>query len=240
MDLKACENTARKLWGVGDSTWGLDGYALCIDGKALPLMPWRFDRRLTEMRALVERDGALRQLCSYKSLRIDRAGADFKEMLLDELDTCEWLTGDSIASIYATSNGEHALLVIAKTSTGLVCAIDFAATLSKESKPVTRHEIVGVEGLITDRSINEQIPVESLYLFRDSAKAPETFTDMDNSMLGLIPEEVKTVDNIIFLLSNRDEHGKWLKRYDRLSYLVECVFDSVRTGQKVIPEVSKL
>lgn len=233
MDLKRCEESAQKIWKKKDPVWNLEKDAVCIGDVRIPLMPWRFDRRLTEMRGLVGKGKAVYNLCAYKSVRVDWAGTDFNDILLRELDVCQWMIGQDIVSVYAVSRGDKAMLALAETAFGTVCAFDLAATLSPESKPVTRHEIIGVEGIITDRSINEQVPVDAVYVFKDDKKYPDAYTDMDFSMLGLTSEEIQIVDFILDLLANPAQYKELQDRYDRLTALIEVFHTSVQTGKKV-------
>lgn len=234
MDLKLCEKTVHRIWNKEAPVWSFEEDAVRIGDDRVPLMFWRFDRRLTEMRGLVGQ--SVCQLCAYKSVRVDHAGEDFDAILLREIDVCQWLLGQDIVSVYAISSGDKALLALAETASGIVCAIDLAATLSPESKVITRHEITGVEGLITDRAINEQIPIDALYLFQKDRKHPETFTDMDYSMLGLNPEEIQVVDFVIDLLADPTQYGELQSRYERLKKLVGVVRKSIETGEKVFVE----
>lgn len=236
MNLKLCEETARRIWNKNTPDWSLEEDSVRIGDTRIPLMPWRFDRRLMEMRGLVGKDKSVYNLCTYKSIRVDHKGTDLDSVLIKELDVCQWLTGKEIVSFYALANGEKALLALADTDSGMVCAFDIAATLSLETNPITRHEIIGVEGLITDRAINEQVPVEALYVFKDNQKNPEAFTDMDMAMLGLTPEEIQTVDYIINLLENPEQYCELQSRYNRLTELVGYIKASIESGKKVFVE----
>ena len=243
MDLKQCEKTARKILktDVMYPDWTLTGKReLYIADKIIPLMPWRFSRRLETIHELIYQDEAVKNLCSYKSIRIDHSGADLKELLYGELDTCEWLVGEKISYIFAVQNQDCALLAVAGMNSGVTGTIELAATLSMESVPVTHHEIIAVEGIITDRSINEQVPVEPVYLYTNNKKEPDGFTDMDISMYGLSPDEIEIVENTVFLLKKQDEHDLWQQRHKRLCYLTDCAFRSAKSGEKIYMEVDKL
>lgn len=242
MNIGLCEKTAKANIKADNifPEWSLtDSQELCIEDIKIPLMPWRFNRRLMEMKSLIVNDGAVKNLCSYKSVIVDHKNVDLRTLVYKELDVCQWLIGDEISYVYSLKNQDSALLLIAKMHSGVVCTFEIATTLSNESNPITRHEIVGVEGIITDRSINEQVPVEAVYLFCDDKKDPIGYTDMDYTMFGLSPEEIMLVDNAIYLLKNKDEYDFWQKRHERLEYLTECVFRSAELGEKVYTEVSK-
>lgn len=233
MNRKLCEATARRIWNKESPEWALEEGDVRVGSVRIPLMHWRFDRRLTEMRGLVGKGKAVYNLCAYKSVRVDHAGTDFDHILRRELDVCQWLLGQDIVSVYAIANGDKAVLALAETASGIVCALDLAATLSAESNPITRHEIIGVEGIITDRAINEQVPVEAVYVFKKNEKNPETFTDADFSMLGLKPEEIQIVDYIIDLLENPGQYEDLQNRYDYLTKLIDCFHTSIKMGKKV-------
>lgn len=239
MNLELCKETAQRIWNKTMPDLTLDENSVRIGNVQVPLMPWRYDRRLTEMKGLVGKNKAVYNICAYKSVRVDQKGSDFDGMLCRELDVCQWLIGQDIISVYATANEDKALLALAETASGIVCAFDLASTLSMDSTPITRHEIIGVEGLITDRSINEQVPVEAVYVFKDDNKHPDTYTDMDFSMLGLTPEEIQTVDFILHLLANPAEAEELQNRYDNLLKLIECIHTSIQIGEKVYVEGHK-
>jgi hypothetical protein len=243
MDLILCEKTvqARLSTDMLLPDWSLTGKRrLRLVDHEIPLMPWRFNRRLETIYELIYVDGAVKNLCSYKSIRIDHTDSDLEELLYSELDTCEWLVGDKITSIYALQNQKQAILAVALMNSGVTATIELAATLSKESIPVTRHEIIAVEGVIMDRAINEQVPVETVYLYTADKKEPVGFTDMDISMFGLSPDEVEIVDNAVDLLKHQDRHDYWLRRDKQLCYLANCAICSAKTGEKVIMEVNDL
>lgn len=217
--------------------WNFES-ASCVmaDNKKYTLTPWRFDRRLNELRSLTAERKLLSDVCSYKSLRIENCSKDINDILYQELDICEWMLDDKIKSVYAISSGSKTLSIIAKTTKDILCSIEIATSLSNETTPVTRHELVGLEGMATDRSINEQVPVEAVYMFEDSKKNPTTFTDMEYTMLGFLPDEVKIADNVLNILSSAPDAELQKQREKRLEFLSACVKKAVQTGEVVLTE----
>ncbi|MBQ9940700.1 MAG: hypothetical protein IJO74_04080 [Clostridia bacterium] len=209
-----------------------DDMTINVDGTTLPLLPWRFDRRLCSVRKLVIDDNVLRKACSYKSRFVGNCSDEIRTILYQELDICEWLLDDKIISVYTQAAGDKILSMILKTEKGILCNIEIALTLSENTPPVTKHEITGKEGLVCDRSINEQIPVEAIYVFGQEGKK-EAYTDMDGAMLGLTPDEVRIADNIIEWLEKSPDGDTLQKTTNRINYLVDCVFQSVKTGDIV-------
>ena len=201
-----------------------------INGEEFTLSPWRFNRRFLAMRSLAVHDNVLSKICSYKSQNVLECNKDLRKVLYAELDLCEWLIDDKIISFYVSGCENKILSLILRTKKGVLCNIEIALTLSPDSAPVIGHEIVGKEGMISDRSINEQIPVNSVYLFEQDKKMPESFTDMDADMLGMDPYEIMVSDNIIDLLKSMPDYDVFLKESDRLFKLTELVFQSVDVG----------
>lgn len=233
MDYNVCKNAIKKKLNI-DVEFAEN--AVVINNQTYELMPTRFSRRLKAMRTLCE-SGTLGTVCSYKSVTVEHKCKSLKRIVMCALDECEWLLDDKINSIYSVTNGRNTSYCIVTTSKGYTGAIDVSTTLSSDTAPITRHEITGVEGMITDRSINEQIPVEAVYMFNSNQKIPETFTDVDMYMYGLNPEEVMVCDNISELVLNEASCKFFKNQYDRLEYLFECAEKSARTGDKITTEV---
>lgn len=209
-----------------------------IDNLKFPLTPWRFNRRLLSVKTLAVQDNVLRKVCSYKSSIVGNSSGNLKKVLYSELDTCEWILDDKIVSIYALASGDKALSIILKTKKDILCSIEIALTLSNDTAPVIKHELVGLEGMISDRSINEQIPVEAVYLFEENKKEPVTYTDMDACMFGLDPNEIMVVDNAVALIKNSINIDLAQKNMAWIEYLSDCVFESVNTGEVIKVEGS--
>lgn len=204
-----------------------------LEGQKYDLMPWRYDRRLMTLRSLAIDENRLREICTYKSLLVTNRSENMQTALAVELDVCRWLLDDEIISLYAIGNLEKNLSLILRTKKDILCNIEIALTLSDETTPVTRHEFVGKEGMISDRSINEQVPFEAVYLFENDKKHPTTFTDMDGFMLGLNPREVSVVDNIVDLLKNPCLNTAVSKNKERVKQLIGAVGQSLSTGELV-------
>ena len=185
--------------------WDYTEKGVCIETKDYALTPWRFNTRLKELRNLASGVKSLRKNCSYKSLIATHKSADISKLLYSEIDTCQWILNDKIKYVYAFSQEDKMYSIMAKTYSGVLCQIEISTTLNDDTTPIVKHEIVGKEGMISDRSINEQVPVEAVYLFKDTEKHPEALTDTNLSSLGLTVLENQILDNIIHLLIYQSE-----------------------------------
>lgn len=211
-----------------------------IDKTSKKLTPWRHDRRLIAMRSLAIGDNVLRQNCSYKSTRVSHKSENIEHTLFTELDVCQWMLCDKIVSVYAQAVEDKILSLILKTERGILCSIEIALTLSSDTSPITKHEIVGKEGMISDRSINEQVPFEAVYLFEGGKKTPTTFTDMEASLYGLVPCEIALAENILAVILGYEDESAPECDEKQIKRLMTAVCKSAELGEAVKAEDTAL
>lgn len=212
--------------------WELLDNAVKVDEKIYLLTPWRYNRQLIEIRNLAIKTKALRDICSYKSQRFETANKNIFSLLSEELDTCEWILDDKIVSVFADINRDKYMSLILKTESGILCNIVISTTLPKGTNPISKHEIVGKEGMISERPVSIQIPEQGTYLFSEEKVA--TYTDNDLYMFGLTPREVMITDNIIDLVSNKPNTDLYKESTERNKYLITCVKQSSEISNVVI------
>lgn len=234
MNYQLIVESAKRLLGDNPTVWELRDNTLVIDGTVYPLTPWHYHRRLHTIRPMILKTKVLKQVCNYKSQRIESGDSDLFRLLYEELDTAEWMLDERIVSVFASINENTTLSAIVKTESGILGNLTLATTLPQGTPPVTRHEFVGLEGMICDRSINEQIPVEAVYVFGENKT--ETFTDYDFNMLGLTPQEIMLADNIMQLVLSKPDAAAMKSAAKRNEYLVDCVLRSAETGEVVTVE----
>ena len=233
MRLDYIKDSVVKFTGIDPSRLDFcDDFHIIVDKNVILLTNWRYDRRIMSLRALAIEDNVLRQNCSYKSTRIAHKNDDMKRTLFAEIDTCQWILGDKITSVYAQMETDKTLSLVMKTERGVLLSIEIALTLSEDTPPVTRHEIVGKEGMICDRSINEQVPFEAVYLFENDKKSPLTYTDMEASFYGLLPDEISLAENIIASIPGyRNNFEKCDEQ--QIEKVISAVYKSAELGENV-------
>ncbi len=210
--------------------------AVKYNGKVIPLAFWRHKHRLLATRKLTTIDKLLERVCSYKSVRFEKASSDVFEMLRQELDALEWLLDEKITSIYAIEKDEVTIMAIVKTNNDTLCQINVATTLAEDTKAIVKHEFVGEEGMASDRTINEQVPVDAIYVFNRENKHPETYTDIDFGMLGLTEEEVVMADSVAAIFLNENTLNEYLAIDARSRYLLEKAKEALNTGETIVLE----
>ncbi len=217
--------------------WEFDGNsAIKCNDKTIPLSTWLFNHKLEAMRKLAIKDKQLKKICSYKSTVIRNVSKDLFEALREELGTCEWMLDDKIKSLYGVYKENLTVSFVLKTEKDILCLINVACTLSDDTPNVVKYEIVGEEGVISDRAINEQIPVEAIYLFSNKERHPTTFTDIDFNMLGLTIPEVIVADSVAYTLTNAQIKEDMIKADARSRYLVDLAKKSLETETLILEE----
>lgn len=219
--------------------WNMNDGNICMNGNIFRATPWRYETKLKALHFLSVEYAAVGEICSYKATRVEAKNANIFEILYSELDICEWLVDDEIASVYALSNQDKTMSLIIKTKKDILCTIDIATTLSEETMPIIKHEIVGKGGFISDRCINEHIPSMDIYVFEEDKKSPATYMAPDLSISGLAPEEVFISENVIDILTNTKPSDVAFMRHNKILYYIDCVYRSIERGEVIKTEVTK-
>lgn len=199
-----------------------------IDGKAVQLLPWRSERRFSELKKLVE-SGTLNGLSTMRITHIAHKGADLFELFFREADICETIMGSALTEIFAVSNGDTALNVLAKNQDGCVCTFELAATLSDGAEPIDKHEIIACTGIACDRVVDTQVPQSSVYVLGE--KNTEQYTDVDMELFGLDIGQCAAVRNCFEMAKTGEDTEKIVFH---LNQVVEAAKKSISEIENVI------
>ncbi len=161
------------------------------------LLPWRSERRIIELHNLIAQ-GRMTGLSTMRITHITHKNEDLYRVLWREADIFEFVTGETIAEIFAVENSGVALNAIAKSKNGIVCSFELAATLDKKQPVIDKHEVIAVSGNACDRVVDTQIPQNSIYVF---GKDVDTYTDVDAELFGLNVDECAIVRHVFELAS---------------------------------------
>lgn len=159
-----------------------------MDGKEIPLLSHRSERRFIELKKLVQ-DETVKGVSAFRISDITNKGVDLNKLLYKELDLCMWILDSKIVSVCTMENG-NVQNTIARTKSGVVCTIEIAATLEDWVKPIDKHEIISERGIACDKVVDTQITQSSIYLY---GKEKKEFTDTDFELYGLEADEVAMV-----------------------------------------------
>jgi len=190
---------------------------IIIDGKEIPLLPWRHERRFIELKNMV-RDGTLADISTIKACRIDKKNVDLNHVIYRELDLCQWFTGSEVVEAMAFKNSRTAN-IIAKLENGVICTVEAAVTLCEEAVPIDKHEIISKRGIACDRVVDTQIPQQSVYVY-ENHKHPTTYTDVDFELFGLNAEDVAFIRQAIEVAKNDSLTAELIESANKLNQLI--------------------
>lgn len=133
-------------------------------GEAVPLQPWRSDRRFVELAKLVS-SNTIEDVCQLRFLHHSTSAKSIDEILYEECDLLEFIGQGTIASVHAVMTAGHACNVIVKLDNGIIGSVEVTDLLPEGTKDTVRHEIVARRGVANDLPIDIQLQQESVYVF---------------------------------------------------------------------------
>ncbi|MBQ7936569.1 MAG: hypothetical protein IJ333_09550 [Clostridia bacterium] len=199
-----------------------------INGKEIPLLSHRLERRFIELKNIVQ-GGTLQGISVMRVARIVKNGFDIYETLYRELDLCQYILGRKIRSIMAMENG-NVLNAIATTEDGVVCTIEISATLKSNEHAKDKHEIISQRGIACDVVVDAQLKQDSIYVFGAENKK---FTDVDFELYGLSIEEIAIVRSA-FTIAQKGIKDEMISIDSYIKTLVEKAKESVKTGERQV------
>jgi len=202
--------------------------AVVIDGKEIPLLSHRNERRFVELKNIVN-NGTLVGVSVMRVARIVEKGSDLFCALKRELDLCQWILQRKIKSVTAMQN-DNVLNVIASTDDGVVCTIEISATLKTGEKPIDKHEIISQRGIACDVVVDAQLKQDSIYVFGGENKK---YTDVDFELYGLSIEDIAVV-RCAFALAQNKNYDEVLSDCAEIDLLAEMAKKSVATEERVV------
>ena len=197
-----------------------------IDGKEIPLLSHRWERRLVELKNVVQ-NGTLQGVSVMRTARIVSKGADVFAELYREFDICQYILGRKIIGVTAMQN-DNTLNVIATAEGGVVCTLEISATLAKGEIPKDKHEIISQRGIACDVVVDAQLKQDSIYVFGAENKK---YTDVDFELYGLSVEDIAVV-RCAFAVAQNGTEDEMLGTDKILKTLVEKAKDSVKSGER--------
>lgn len=199
-----------------------------IDGTATPILSHRLERRLIELKNIVQ-GGTLQGISVMRVARIVEKGSDILAELYRELDICQYILGRKIQRITAMQN-DNTLNVLAVTEDSIVCTIEISATLERGEIPKDKHEIISQRGIACDVVVDAQLKQDSIYVFGAENKK---FTDVDFELYGLSIEDIAVVRSA-FAVAQKGTKDEMIAIDNALKILVDKARISVKTGERQV------
>jgi len=205
-----------------------DEKTVIIDGRDIPLLSHRLERRFIELKNIVQ-GGTLVGISVMRVARIVEKGSDVFAELYRELDICQYVLGRKLVGITAMQN-DNTLNVIATAEEGIVCTFEISATLKEGEPAKDKHEIISQRGIACDVVVDAQLKQDSIYLFGSENKK---FTDVDFELYGMSTEDIAVVRAAFSIAQNNTEND--MIALDReLKVLVEKARLSASSGERQV------
>ena len=205
-----------------------DEKTVIIDGRDIPLLSHRLERRFTELKNIVQ-GGTLVGISVMRVARIVEKGKDVFAELYRELDICQYVLGRKLVGITAMQN-DNTLNVIATAEEGIVCTFEISATLKEGEPAKDKHEIISQRGIACDVVVDAQLRQDSIYLF---GSENQKFTDVDFELYGLSAEDIAVVRSA-FTVAQKGTEEEQLATDSELLVLVEKAKISAETGERQV------
>lgn len=205
------------------------GACLKKDTEWIKLLPWRVERRFTELKKITE-NGTLEGISTLRFAAMS-AEEPLRNLLYRELDLCKYLGASEIRSAFAVASGERIANVLIQLADGKSVSIECSSALPQNTSALDRHEIISRRGIASDRVVDTQVPQSSIYLFRSGEE--NRYTDVDSELYGLENKEIWIVRAAFAVLKTPSLAAEW-NRTDRiLRRNVESILNTAKNGKVV-------
>ena len=222
-------NMLLKKYGVSTAATLVGDRSAAIDGKDIPLLPWRYERRFEELKKLVD-SKTVDGISVFRIISIGRKTDSMDELLTRELDVCRYVLSTEIKEVFAIGNGA-ALNVSLKLDSGVVCTIELATTLPEAEERISKHEVITARGIACDMNVDTQVMQSSVYVYGDKS---QKYTDVDYELFGLDTVAVSTVRAAFAAAKEPAVRDLFVKESAALAKLVATVKQSAEALDNII------
>lgn len=205
-----------------------DRKTVIIDGKEIPILSHRLERRFIELKNIVQ-GGTLLGISVMRVARIVEKGSDIYEALYRELDLCQYILGRKLLAVTVMQN-DNTLNAIVTAEDDIVCTIEISATLKKGEIPKDKHEIISQRGIACDVVVDAQLKQDSIYVFGEENKK---YTDVDFELYGLSVDDIAVIRSA-FYVAQKNNCDEMLSIDSRLKNLVEKAKLSAKTCERQV------
>jgi len=213
-----------------NGTIGDGGVLTCRGHKQIKLLPWRIERRFTELKNIIQ-NGTLEDVSTLRFAVMD-GKLELAEQLYRECDLAVFLGESAIASVYAVMAAENRIAnVLLKLADGKSVSIECSALLPPDRTAVDRHEIIARRGIACDRTVDTQVPQESIYVFKPGVT--QTYTDVDAELFGLDTAEIWLVRAAFAVLKNPQLGQQWQAADQAQQPVMQAIYQSAADGRTI-------
>ena len=202
---------------------GGNGWELALpDGRRVPLLPWRVERRFVELKKMI--DGKTLEDVSTFRFAAFAAGGDPVRAAARELDLAVFLADSPVRRIFAVRSGDAACNILARLADGVSASVECGAKLPAGTADMDRHEIIARRGVACDRAVDTQIPQYSIYEWTD--RGVTAFTDADAELFGLPDHQIRIVRAAFAVLMKPELGAEWVPAAERMEQYAAAIVRS--------------
>ena len=203
---------------------------LVLDGKRIPLLPWRYEPRMNSMRNYGNAAPATN--CSLNTVSFVGKDVSLDSLIYKELDISEYTLVSPVESVTAFING-GACNLLAKCESGALAGLELGATMAEGTTPQFNHRLITKHGIATDRTVNNVVEQSGVYLFSDSDKRAIAFDDGEYYLYGLSVEESYEAVFIRAIINGRVSADALIEQDRHLRLLLRAAHKSAELGRRV-------
>ncbi|MBR5289145.1 MAG: hypothetical protein IKU34_11255 [Clostridia bacterium] len=198
-------------------------YWMKRDAREYLLMPWRANKRLSNMRTCIL-DGSVRDISVMKSECVVQRCFPLSSLAAKELDICEWVLDDRIAEVFALTDETHVFHLIGRMKSGRRITIDISNNLHENVRETERHEVISSNGSLVDLPVGMQLATEDIYAFTADCEHPQVFSEVILGQEFYTREQAAIIRDVRSLLLNEKELETRESRMDELQRIVHAAF----------------
>ncbi|MBR2453663.1 MAG: hypothetical protein IKB35_01535 [Clostridia bacterium] len=211
-------------------------HILRIGEERIPLLYHRYEPRIN---ALHGYGRSTLENCCLNTYSFVGSDVSLEELLWRELDLAEYILGSKIVKITAFVNG-GACNLIAKTALGTLANLELGNTMASGTIPQFSHRLITKHGMASDRTVNNMVEQNGIYLFGNNDTRPLTFDEGDYYLFGLSESESTEVSYIYGIIKGAVDRQELISQNKRLKGLVKAAFESSRLGKSVFVSEEEL
>jgi hypothetical protein len=201
---------------------------------AVPLLPWRHERRFVELKRLVDEHTVWPLLMCRFAHHANGQETSLDAILYREFDLAEWLSGAALVGLCASLAEGRAANVIIRLAGGAIGSVEASVTLPPGAPTQDRHELIARRGVASDRAVDTQVAQSSVYVW--TADGSQQHTDVDAELFGFDEEQAALARSAYDALRRPESVAALRERHRRLRRLVELAFESDRRQQRLAAE----
>ena len=205
-----------------------DNKSVTISGKEYKLLPWRNERRIVELKKIVE-SGTVGQISHFKTMSINPKTTQLDYIIKREIDTAEFIAGFKVTQIFKAQNG-NACSVMCMTDKNAVLTLELSTTLPAKAEIIDKHEIITDRGTACDRAVDSQTPLYSVYVYGEKQKE---YIDVDFELYGLSVYEISVVRQAFDIAKDEKLGAENNKADARLEKILQKAAQSEKTTADV-------